>query len=107
MDIRIPVVKGREQESLDGRFHQPVPVAVFNGICKAVVTQSGLGKLDRTDGTLYEFVYIVRRVKHLRTVRCLGRDIVGAVDKDDIVILAVVICRNDLVIELLQYRVIL
>ena len=105
--IRIPVVKGRKQKALDRRFHQPVPVAVFNGICKAVVAQSGFRKLDGTDGALYKFVYIIRRVKHLSAVSCLGRDIVGTVDKDDIIIFAIVIGRDDLVIELLQYGVIL
>ena len=74
---------------------------------KAVVAQSGFRKLDGTDGALYKFVYIIRRVKHLSAVSCLGRDIVGTVDKDDIIIFAIVIGRDDLVIELLQYGVIL
>ena len=107
MEIHVPVIKGREQEALFRRLHQPVPVTVLNGIGQRVITQACLGKLYRTDGALDELVHVFRGVKHLRAVRGLGRDIISTVYEDDIIILTVVIIGNDLIIEFLKDDIIL
>ena len=107
VNVRVPVIKSRDQKAQGRRFHQPVPNAVFYGIGHGIVAEALFGELHRADAAQDKFVNVIRSVEHLRPVRGLRGNIVGAVNQDNVVIFPVIIMFDHPVIKLFQQRLVL
>ena len=106
MDVCIPVIKCRKQETGHRCLHQPVTDPVFNHIGSGIIAQTCLGKLYRADCTLDKLIHIIRSVKHLRTVCSLCRNVICTVDQDNIIILCIVKIGDHTVIKFLDLPIV-
>ena len=99
MNIAAAVIKCRKQESGHRSLYPPVPRALFNCVGRFIIRKTGLGKLYRADAAEDMVVDLLRCVEHFLIVGRFPRNIVGAVDQDNIVVFPVLIIFDHLIIE--------
>ena len=99
MDIAAAVIEGWEQESGHRSLYPPVPGTLLDGVGRLIVGETRLGELYRADAAEDMVVDLLRCVEHFLIVGRFPRNIVGAVDQDNIVVFPVLIIFDHLIIE--------
>ena len=107
VDVRGAVVKGREQKSDIRHFHDPVTDPVLNMIGLRIIAEPCLGKLHRADAAKEKFIYFVRSIKHFFPIGRFSRHIVVCMNQNNIIIFPIIIKIDNLLIKLVQKRIIL
>ena len=99
MNIAAAVIKCRKQESGHRSLYPPVPRALFNCVGRFIIRKTGLGKLYRADAAEDMVVDLLRCVEHFLIVGRFPRNIVGAVDQDNIVVFTIFVIFDYLIIK--------
>ena len=106
MQVSVPIVKGRKQESGIRSLYDPVSGTIFNTVFFCIVAETGFVQFYRTDTAHKIFVGIVGSVKHFHAVFCFFRNIISGMNEDDIVVFSISIMINDFLIEFFQHDIV-
>ena len=102
VDVGAAVIESREQEAGDRWLYPPVSRALFDVVGGLVVGEAWFGEFYRTNAAEDVVKHFLGGIEHFLIVICLARNVVGAVNEDDVVILAVVVVFNDFIIEVVH-----
>ena len=106
VNIGIAVCESREEESVLRCTDHPVLHAVFNRVVGNIVEESRFVKLYRTDATEDKFINVIRGIIHIQVIRSTSRNIVCAVDQNNIVVFRIEIICHDFFIKRIDQRIV-
>ena len=107
MEIRVPVVEGREEEGRIRLLHTPVIAAGQEGPGRRIIAEPLLQKGHGTDAAENEGIDIVRGIVQQDAVLRLRRNIVHAVGQQNQILSRKIISGNHPVEKVLHQRVVL
>ena len=106
MDVRAPVIEGREQKCRVNCSHDPVPNSRSNAMLLLQIAQPRFGQIYRTDGADQILVHFLGLIQII-VITGSRHDVISIVKQQDQIVSGMIIGVNDQIIISVQKRLIL